>query len=536
MSVADRLSEVVEHRGLTGFIRWPAWPPAGVATAALAAFATGHPTIAGPLLLIAAIWLGFASPGVAMAVILGCFPVQPLAVRVLERDLGVSGLPLVLASAWKEGALAAMLIVVATGAARAWTGSTVSWPRVRALDVLAAILLLLVVVNLALAPSMAGLNQARLLLFPIAVYVAIRLRVLLPHQVLIVFTASSVAIAAFAIYQSGVLGFAWVQHYFGTTAMPIPSTFVATFVAGPRASGTLGSPNEFAFLAASVACVALALPWSTIRRGVLPMATIVAILLTGLLLSVSRSALLGGVAGIMVTAGLLTWIAGRTGQSRVLVLAVLVPAFVIATAAFASRNGLQTLTGSVQTIAGQQGNQPGDAGGPSPSTEPGTSPRPSTQPGTSPQPRTPVDSSTAAHISSLSEGLSMLSANPFGLGLGKVGAHGLPGSAEGGLIVESWYLSMGLALGIPGLFLALAVIAAMVWQGANAALSRRSRIGAALAGVAAMAGIVGIVLPTMLEPQLAMIPWALSGAFLASATPGTQVLDRAHAATVSAGA
>lgn len=476
----------------------PTLLPALLIAVGIGALAVGPPLLGAISLALGTVAIALIRPAVAVTAILVLFPFQPLAVRVLERDSGVTGTALVIASAWKELALGTVLVVLVMPYIWRVARGPHGRGHVQTLDVLALLLIVLVSLGIFFSPTLAALNQARLMLFPIGLYLVLRVGVVPADRVMNAMWASGIVVAIFGILQASAFGLDWVRHYFGTDQVPIPATFTATFLVGPRASGTLGSPNEFAFLSGACAIIAIAMMASTgHRRAAVTYGTSLFVLLPALALSFSRSALAGCLAGLVIAVALGLRVTADRGRLVRLLSITLAPALLVASLLFVSRGGVAIVAGTINTVgapASSSSNEPSSTHGPGSS-------------GDSPD----IDSSTVGHITSLSEGVRLLSANPFGIGLGNVGAHGLPGEAiDSRYVVESWYLSMGLALGMLGLVWSVVVVMSMALSGTRAAIRRREAASIALVGVAVLTGLVGFVLPTMLEPQLAMLPWALA--------------------------
>jgi uncharacterized SAM-binding protein YcdF (DUF218 family) len=79
-------------------------------------------------------------------------------------------------------------------------------------------------------------------------------------------------------------------------------------------------------------------------------------------------------------------------------------------------------------------------------------------------------------------------------------------------IVESWFLTMGLTLGWLGLLWAIAFPLILALMAYRILIRRRDPLPAiALAAVAPAIVLVGLLLPTMMEPQIALFPWAMCG-------------------------
>jgi hypothetical protein len=242
----------------------------------------------------------------------------------------------------------------------------------------------------------------------------------------------------------------------------------------------------------------------------------VIVLMVGLALSFSRSTILGAGLGVAVVVALGVRAASDRRRAGLALAAALLPAFAIAGIAFAERGGLALLRSSVETIA---------------EYEPSPSPGPSRSPGAaSPRPTTsdePRDSSTIGHIGSLGQGWRLVSTNPFGVGLGNVGARPIAGSSERPeYLVESWYLAMGLSLGWVGLAWAAAfpvVLGLAAWRSLRR--DRSAAMPLVAGGVTVLVALVGLVLPTMMEPEAAILPWAVA-ALVANGARSTAAMDQ----------
>ena len=130
------------------------------------------------------------------------------------------------------------------------------------------------------------------------------------------------------------------------------------------------------------------------------------------------------------------------------------------------------------------------------------------------------DSSTVAHANSLELGVQLMEANPLGVGLGNVGPRTDPITGERPrYLIESYYLTLGVTFGWIGLVWALLLPLAFAVCAIRAIRRGVVLAGSALLGAAFAAAIVSILLPTMSEPQIAMVPWALA-AFVAGPVLG----------------
>ena len=468
------------------------------------------------LVLVGVALAAVARPAEAVWATLILLPIHPLASRSLALA-GVTAPPFVFISAWKELTIAVVLAVAAAAALRGGALHT-RLSTLRLADWLAISLVGLAALGILAEPGLRAINGARSLLFPIGVYVAVRWYPLPGRKVLASLALIGAAVAAVGIVQSSWLGWGFVETVYGD---PIPATFTAQHLEGPRAAGTYLAPNEFAFAVAAYLCLAIALVLQGGAASATRWIPIVVLLILGIAMTFSRSTL---AAAVVAAAAVVVVSVLRIRPRREAVIALAVAVVIGGTAAgliYADRGAFALLRSTVDTIA--------DIGAtPEPSATPGrsSSPRPSGEP-PSPSP-SPVDPSTTAHVGSLARGWALVVANPLGVGLGNVGARPMPGSgALPGYIVESWYFAMGLSLGWLGLLWAVAfpmlvaIQAIRSWRSAGTALE-----ASALLGIAVLVAIVGIVLPTMMEPEVAIVPWAVlalvaSGARTSSLTAGS---------------
>ena len=484
----------------------------GVVTASVggALLLGGHHGLGAAILLAGIAIMSAAAPVAAIWSVLLLVPVHPLAMKTLQIA-GVSGWPFLAVSAWKELALSVALVVLAASALKRVraSGSIIIGRPHEIGDYMAVSLILIVGFALILNPNLRGLNGARLILFPVGLYLALRLR---PIEVRTLFTGMVIvgtAIAVFGIIQSSWLGWDFVQRYYVGSGLPMPATFTAQHLAGPRAAGTFLSPNEFAFAMASFACIATALVIHSTSRTRSYLTPVLVVLLLGVAVAFSRSALIGLVLGVVA----IFFLSARSHlrQPRLTAIALLVafiPALAISAFVYSERGGFALLRSSVITI--------GEVGvGPTPlpsdnlgSPDPGASPTP-----TSSEPTHQPDTSTIGHIDSLGQGWQLVVDHPLGLGLGNVGARPFPGSTDRPkFIVESWYLSMGLSLGWVGLIWALLFPFSLGLAAFRTFRRDRNSLAAlGTLGLAALLAFVSLLLPTMMEPEVAIIPWVVLG-------------------------
>lgn len=466
---------------------------------------TTHAPAAGVTLLAGIALMTVAAPRAMLVVVIAGFAVHPLAMRAVAVHLGLTGLSVVLLAGWKEVALGTVLVVASVRMGQAWrAGSRDLVGPPQPFDLLAVGLIVLVAVTLAAQPSAAALNAGRLLLYPVGVYAAIRLGALRGWGDLGASLVIATGVALFGVVQGSFLGWAFVGTYWGLPDQPLPYTFTAQYLDGPRSSGTLTSPVELATYLAILISVTLAVALVRARRRWLSLIAL-PILVLALALTFSRSAIiavaLGGAVMIMVA-----WYRGWTTlRTLALVILVCLPAVGLSSLAYAQRGGIDLVRSTLITLSGEAGPPSGVGVGP---------PAGSAPPGeVQPPPAPPAEGSTVDHVTSLQEGMALVVDHPFGVGLGDVGSRTVPGSEQRpAYFAESWYLTMGLSLGWLGLLWAVAFAVAL----AALAIDQVRRgtdpvIGLSLIGVVAVVAVVGMVLPTMMEPQVAILPWVVAG-------------------------
>jgi hypothetical protein len=467
-----------------------------VPAAGLAAVVAGLVLLVSPLHIVGAVIfvvgcvvVGLTEPDLALLAVLVLFPFHPLLSRFATENLGVTGASLWVASAWKEATLAAVLAVL--GARLLATNPDWRTFRPHLMDALAAVLVAMVGLGMALHPGGLALNEARLLLFPVGVYVAIRLSHLSVRRFFEFAAIAALGFAVFLIVQSSFFGWAFVTSYWGTPALSIPYTFTASGLIGPRGAGTLASPNDAALILGAFICM-LGASLLVLRERRWWHAVVLAVAVVGLTMTFSRS----GIAGALVGVAVLIAVAARfvhfqPRRGLGLLLAALVVAGALSSVVYAERGGLTLLRGTFVSLS--------------------TATDSETPPNNGAITAAGGDPSTSDHLASISDAFTVVRTNPLGVGLGTVGARPVPISGERPqYVIESWYLSMGVSLGWIGLAWTILLPIGFVLAGVMALRRGRSLAGLALVGAAVCVGIVGVVLPSMMEPELAMIPWALA--------------------------
>jgi len=460
--------------------------------------------------------IGLTMPDLGLWLVLLLFAVHPLLSKVVQVNFGVTGAALLIFSAWKEIALATVLIARLVALAISYRAG-VRWRyRPALMDVVAAALILLVAMGVAMRPDSLAVNTARLLLFPIGVYIALRLSPVDPGRYMKLAVAIAVGISAYAVVQSSFFGFSFVSSYWGQPDLPIPYTYIAQYLQGPRASGTFASPNELGFDLTAVALMGVSLLIVKPAQGRWVAAALFAILI-GLAVTFSRSAIVAslvGIAVVLVAARRFSPSPRRT--SKYLALAI-VPALLLSSVIYDVRGGTTLIQSTIASLVSS-----------SSSTDTGV-------PSTPPPGGIVIDPSTQGHIESLSAAWSAVTTHPLGLGLGTVGSRADPLTSERPeYIFESWYLTMGISLGWLGLAWAVFLPFALFFTALMALRRGRSLAGLSLLGLSIGMAIVSFLLPTMMEPQMAMLPWSLAALALSPALGPPSAPEPAAAAAPAA--
>jgi hypothetical protein len=347
--------------GVGDNVRVPPWQRLAIAGAVVAG--AGALLLASPLHLAGAITLligvaifCYARPVQGLWLVLVLSAVHPLVAKFVEVNLGATGSSLVVFSAWKELALATVLLADFQSIALAYRAGRRWRFRPGIMDVMAIALIALMAFGLTLRHDLAAINEVRLLLFPVGVYFAIRFSPVDTSRYFKVMVLVAAGIAAFAVIQSSLLGWSFIVNYWGIPADPLPTTFIARDVAGPRASGTFGSPNELGFALIAWATMAGAL--LVLRPGkdrwLVPA---LGLILVGLALTFSRSAV--GAAGVGVVVIVVAAFRLSRNPRRVMALLALgiVPAVLLSGGLYYARGGISLLSATVSTIV----NGPGSA-------------------------------------------------------------------------------------------------------------------------------------------------------------------------------
>ncbi|MDO9395925.1 MAG: O-antigen ligase family protein [Herbiconiux sp.] len=250
-------------------------------------------------------------------------------------------------------------------------------------------------------------------------------------------------------------GLQWLYDI-GRLPVASPDDFpTALFSSGnqwPRAFSPYVAPNEMAV----VMSVLLAIVWLLPKVRVPARLALSALPITAIVLSGSRSALLGAiVVGCVLAARAIHW------RSTLLSVSFLIMA------------GFGVIFGAALYIT----NQLGDGG----------------------------DPSVGGHSASLEEGLRIMAQNPLGVGLGRVGPRAR--ALESSYHVESFWLLIGIESGI----LVLALFVILMGYLARRAVLAKTNLGFLGAAALAASLVSQLVLPTLQEGAVSFLLWTVVG-------------------------
>jgi hypothetical protein len=235
-------------------------------------------------------------------------------------------------------------------------------------------------------------------------------------------------------------------------------------------------------------------------------------IIVGLALTFSRSAIIACAAG-MVVLFIAGWRLSPDPRRAFGYLALaLVPALVLSGAIYSERGGIRLLESTFTSLSSVS------------ATDNGQDPN-----------GVDLNPSTELHLNSISTGWQLVEQHPMGLGLGTVGSRGDPLSSQHPqYIFESWYLTMGVSFGWLGLVWAVFLPLAMFLTALFALRRGPSLMALSLLGLAITLAIVSYWLPTMLQPQLAMLPWSLAALVVSPISAGAPPPAPADARTAVA--
>ena len=475
--------------------------------------------LAGALLLLAGVVaIGLLRPTWALWLVLLLFAVHPLSTKIAEVNFGVTGMSLILFSAWKEAALAAALLAEFGALAALYRAGHRPRLQPALMDMVGAAFVVLIVVGFVGRHDALALNQVRLLLFPVGVYVAIRLRPVDTSVYFKAMTIIAVPIALFAIVQSEAFGWSFVGTYWGTPSLPIPSTFTAQHLVGPRAAGMYGSPNELGFALSAWGFMAAALvAMNPLKRRWVALALVP--ILVALAVTFSRSAIVACAVSLVVLLVAIGRLSPSPRRALTYLSLAIVPVIVLSGGIYFARGGTALIASTIASISFSSSSA--DTGAPGPGDT-----------STSLPSGGPVDPSTQGHLDSLSAAWSMVASHPLGIGLGTVGSRGVPETTElPQYVLESYYLSMGVMLGWLGLGWAVLFALGLLITAGRAIRRGSTTVGLALLALSISLAIVSYWLPTIMEPEMAILPWSLAAL---AVSPLTGIASGASASTGTA--
>jgi O-antigen ligase len=255
--------------------------------------------------------------------------------------------------------------------------------------------------------------------------------------------------------------------HFGYSAKTIlPFELVDPAITAIRTPSTLGGPNQFGSFLIIPLCLAVGL---MVRRFRWWQPVVIALTIGGIWVSYSRIALIGAVIGVIITV-----LAAL--PRRQVVTAGFIAIVLVAIGAVGITN-LSHGDSKLQYYVLHQSNVALDK-----------------------------RASTTEHISSFTQGISMLGAAPLGRGLGTAGPASYHSASP--FIPESFYLQLGIETGVIGLILFVAIIlqlGAQLWR------CRRQEVGPGVVGALVGISIVNLVLHGWADASTAFIFWILAG-------------------------
>jgi O-Antigen ligase len=350
--------------------------------------------------------MAFRHPSLGLAFLFLLMPLHTLTFNILKVDSGLSESIIVFLSMWKEFVIAALALnVVARVMSRGKL--RITQPQF-AFIVLAFILLGVIVVLYSpyLLPALYGFRGTFEPFFVLLLILALPLDSKLLERLLMGAIGTGVLISLFAIYEVFLLGFEFVFHYYAIGGV-LSTSF--GFMGGrfQRAMGTFASPNQFSlYLTYLITLVFNLYLRNKERKNQMFMLGAALIMVFALVLTVSRSGWFAAMAALFFS--YLVW--RRKGKLTLLVLTILFPFSILLVGLGLDQFLLSTV--SLQEV------------------------------------------SALGRIELTSYNIQTILQNPFGVGLGLVGARagqlqGLPSRVT--YATESYYLQLAMELGWLGL-------------------------------------------------------------------------------------
>ncbi len=399
---------------------------------------------AAPFILAVSLFVFAARrPEQGLVVLLAALPLNSFVILVIGDLVGLTGLPRVALAAWHDALVGGIAVAAGVALVRAPRPAR---PLARLVEVLALAVMALGAVYVVVAPyTLTALYAYRALYEPVLLMLALlvlaHIRGLagwLPRRAALAMVGGGLIAALAAWPQVYLGGFHYLDVFYHEPGDTLDAAYVGTALAQPRAVGTFFAPNEFgAYLAVVVGI--LAQSRITGLRPVVRAWLLVPILLA-LVLSFSRSGWVTTAVILVVTSVL----AIRAHGKPALRLAALRGGRAIASYGPPVATGLVLL---VAIVLSSHANDFLDR------TISGTDP------------------SAGGRPQSAVQGAKTVSANPLGVGLGMAGPKSTRFGEMGDkpvLASETWYVAYAMQVGIGGLLLLLAFVAATareLWRG-----------------------------------------------------------------------
>jgi hypothetical protein len=413
------------------------------------------------------VWFGLHRPRFVFAILLLLLPIHTGFFQIFKVESGLPPTLVTILQAWKEFFLILLL----------------GWVFFKAvtsnkLQVIKPWLLLFILVfvstgiyGMVKAPSLsAGVYSLRGTFEP---FLVLALTLLLPldikwvKKLLPKLFIVGLVVSLFAIYQSLILGYPFLWKYYAQDGI-LPTSF--SFAGGSiqRAMGTFASPNQLSLYLAFL--IILATNLLIRQQGSKKALIFMGGLFTGvLILTVSRSGWLALITGLGIS--FILW--RRKQKITLFALTLLVIAIVLGLVLGLDQWLIHSFTGK--------------------------------------------EASANYHADMLQQNIQTIAENPFGVGLGRVGARGVRflSNDQKYYPTESYLMQTGLELGIPGLILFLSLIfmsAILTYRNIFLTTDRWSRalVVSAFAAIAA-AFVHSILIPDLQDMAVSSYLWFLVG-------------------------
>jgi O-antigen ligase len=420
------------------------------------------------LACIAALWL-LQNPRYAFTLLLIFLPLHTGVFQVIKVELHIPTMVSTLIQSWKEGLMLVLIVYIIICIVKT---NKLKGTHLYIL-VLLGLFIITGIVGLYFSPNFsAGLYSFRGTFEPFIILVLTLLlpldldwvKKLIPKLLII-----GGVVAAFAIFQSLILGYSYLWKYYAQDNV-IPSSFVYSGGVIQRAMGTFASPNQLSlyldFLIILFTNLLIRLP-----RIYFKYAAIVGLFLIALILTVSRSGWMAFIAGLGVS--ILIW---RRKQKIILYISVLV----IIGLLIGFTLGLDSFL--INTFFGQE-------------------------------------ISANYHVNMFQENMNVILSHPLGVGLGSAGARAVRFfdvvNSGSYYPTESYLLQTGLELGIPGVTLLLMIMGSsgiLIYKNIFRLKEKWSRAVAVTALSILVAALVhSILIPDLQDLALSSFLWFFIG-------------------------